>query len=69
MRFPQITLSSLALVVSLGVNLFVAGWLLPRIGIAAMRSAKPAGSTSGRSVFVATALSMGRQFPSGASCP
>ncbi|MEH2471063.1 hypothetical protein V1281_007750 [Nitrobacteraceae bacterium AZCC 2161] len=28
MRFPQITLSSLALVVSVGVNLFVAGWLV-----------------------------------------
>jgi hypothetical protein len=28
MRLPQITLSSLALVISVGVNLFVAGWLV-----------------------------------------
>src|SRR3978361_2304265 len=28
MRFPQITLSSLALVISVGVNLFVVGWLV-----------------------------------------
>jgi hypothetical protein len=28
MRFPRITLSSLALVISVGVNLFVVGWLV-----------------------------------------
>jgi len=28
MRLPQITLSSLALVISVGINLFVAGWLV-----------------------------------------